>query len=389
MPAAPTGARRRRAASTRPPPPAVRAAARTSRGRRRRRSSRKRQRQRARDDRKGDVAQRVDERQQRPQPALPSPRADVDRGEHEHEDHRNRVDDLRFGDAAPDQRRGEEAHDQAAGQEGDVQPGELLRDRGAAEALDFGHPARHPQSLQRHEAADGERHHRRAAPERPAGHHLPHAGQLLGEAGTVRRLAPVGNHQADQRRHGDRDDRQRQHHAAPAGEFDRRFQRLRREHRAETAGGHDPADQRGLSLRREGLVKGLQRRHQAGRHAEPDQRPAPGEPGEIAGVGEDGRARGREQQQHGLDPARAEPVEQYAERKLRRPEREEVGAGQQPERVVGQRQFLRQHRPDHRVRGAEQIRQQVAGGERQEQAQPQRAGRGFGHGNTAGARPRM
>ena len=85
----------------------------------------------------------------------------------------------------------------------------------------------------------------------------------------------------------------------------------------------------------------LQRRHQACAHAGADHRARHGEPGERFGEGESAAPLRRDGQQHRLDAARTEAVEQHARRQLHRGEREEIRARQKAERRRIEREIAR------------------------------------------------
>jgi hypothetical protein len=68
--------------------------------------------------------------------------------------------------------------------------------------------------------------------------------------------------------------------------------------------------------------------------------------------------RSRDREQHGLDAPRSVAVEQDADRKLHRGEREEVRAREQAERRRIERELARELGRDDRVDRAVQVRQQ-------------------------------
>ena len=213
-----------------------------------------------------------------------------------------------------------------------------------------------------------------------AGEDLADPGQLLGKtrSGTGRRL--VGNRPPDPG--GDREchHRQREDDFAPAGKAEGDFEGFGRGEGAETARRHDPAGKRRLALGREPLREGLERGHQAGRDTQPDQRAPDGQAAERGRPRESGGAdRGNDEEQ-GLDPTRAKTVEQHAEGQLGSAEGEEIGAGEQAEGVVAEAEVARQHRSDDRVGGPVKVGKKVAGGERQEQPDPELARIGRAHG---------
>ena len=210
------------------------------------------------------------------------------------------------------------------------------------------------------------------------------AGQLGGKTGAVLLAILVGRQKPEQRGDGERRDGQAERNFPTAGNAQRQLQRLGGRQRAQAAGGHDPASQRGLPFRRKPLGESLERGHQAGRNAEADQRAPHGEATERVGQRKNRRAAGGNDEQRRFHPARAEAVEQHAERQLGGAKGEEIGAGQQAERVVAEIEFAGEHRADDGIGRAIQVREEIAGGKRQKQPNPQAAGVDVRHCGTTG-----
>ena len=119
---------------------------------------------------------------------------------------------------------------------------------------------------------------------------------------------------------------------------------------------------------------GLERRHQGAGDAEADE----GTPGEQHGQAcrsaEAGRPGGGHREERDLHAARSEAVEQEAERDLRPGEGQEVDRGEEAEIAGGEPELASEVRRDHRVDGAEEVGDDIAGGERHHHA-PGRAER--------------
>ena len=168
----------------------------------------------------------------------------------------------------------------------------------------------------------------------------------------------------------------------PAGDGQRHFQGLRGGKGAEAAGCHHPAGQRRLPLGREPLDEGLERGHQASRDTQTDQRTADGQSAQRIGKRKDAGAGGSNQQQASFDTPRAITVEQHPQRQLGCAKSQKIGTGQQAQGVVGQLQFARDDRAEDGIDGAEQVGEEVAGGEGKEKPDPQAAGVLVCHGDS-------
>jgi len=118
--------------------------------------------------------------------------------------------------------------------------------------------------------------------------------------------------------------------------------------------------------------------------AKPNQGTANRQTAEIVGQTENSSTGRGDYQQTGFDAARAETVEQHAERQLGGAKGEEIGARQQTERIVAEMQFAGEDRADDRIGRAVQVGEEVAGREGQKQPDPLAAGIGCAHADPAG-----
>jgi len=119
---------------------------------------------------------------------------------------------------------------------------------------------------------------------------------------------------------------------------------------------------------------GLDRAHQPAGDAEADQRAAERQHGEALGQAEHQRAERGNAEQRRQHAARAVTVEQHTERQLERGEGEKVRRGEQAEVGGREREFGRQFARDDRVDVAEEVRQEIARGERAEHHEHQLRG---------------
>ncbi|HRO27968.1 MAG TPA: hypothetical protein PLD19_11125 [Luteimonas sp.] len=172
-------------------------------------------------------------------------------------------------------------------------------------------------------------------------HAAQRAAQRFAGAGAARRLA----HQRE-----DRQPRQHRHRAehdegrAPRGGFDQPRQRRAGQQHADRAQRHRGAGHRGEALRRKAPRDEYRAGDEGRRAADPDQRLAEQQQPEV---GSRRRQRGadhrqRKRGQHGAAQSAQVDADPHCE--LQRAEREVEGAGEEPQRLLGQREFLLQRR---------------------------------------------
>ena len=283
----------------------------------------------------------------------------------------------------------QQPHRQHAGEHADVEHEHGVRHRAAVEPRHITQPRRRPQRLIGQEHAVMQEHHQRQPPEERAAIDCLEIGDLshdrrLARHFLARGMLLFGNEGKDQEGGEDRYARKPPEHRPPVDRLDQHFKRHRGRQRPERAESeNDAVDQRYLFLREPQHI-GLERRHQAARHADPD-KPAPQDKRERIGAEcEQGRPHRGNHQQRRLHLARPEPVENDPERQLHRGERDEIGAGHKPE--IGRRQtdIRRQLRRYDRVHRAEQIRHVIADAERQQHRHAQHR-----HRTGAGRRRRI
>jgi hypothetical protein len=111
-----------------------------------------------------------------------------------------------------------------------------------------------------------------------------------------------------------------------------------------------------------------------GRHSEPDQRTCNRQGLQRRADAKQRAASGGHDQQGRLDAARAEAVDQQAERQLKQTEGEEVGRSQEAQIGRCDAQIAHQIRGDHRVDAAQPIGQKIAGGIGRNRAPQRRRG---------------
>jgi hypothetical protein len=130
--------------------------------------------------------------------------------------------------------------------------------------------------------------------------------------------------------------------------------RQRRREHAERAGHQHPRVRAHLRRRAEAAAVARQRRHQTGRHANPDQAARDDQRAEAArerkGAASEHR-NGEKNQHHTL---RAEAVERAAQRQLQQRKAEKVRTGEQPEVARRQRELRAEHGRERRRDGAQQ-----------------------------------
>ncbi len=258
------------------------------------------------------------------------------------------------------------------------------------EARDVAQPRRHPEPLGGEERGVTRHADARDAPEHRIAVDRPEPPDELAHARPHRARVALRHDEEDQRRGRERQRGEAVEDAAPVGEPQQRLDRRRSRERAEAAGREEPAAQRGEARHREPQRERLHARHQATGHAEPDQRSAGDQSRKGPTRAEDESAARGDDQQPRVHAARAEAVEEDAERQLERREREEVRAGEQAQAVRVDADVAYEIRPDDGVDGAEEVRKVVAAGERHEHARedPQRQSRFlFGHQGRAGSYP--
>ena len=260
---------------------------------------------------------------------------------------------------------GGDADRQDAGEHAELDQEQDVRHPVRVEAGDVAEPRGRPQRLVDQERAVADAENRGHAPEIGAG----------GDRGKGRRRrapAPGLDGAAAPRRHrgpGQEGDQEGQHgeaheQVAPAGDLEDRMDRGRRRQRAETAeGGGDVVDQR-QAVARPPFGVGLERGHQAGGHAEPDQASREAQHPERLADGEQRRPKRGEHQQHRLNARRAVAVEQQAERNLEGGEGDEIDAGHEAEIGRAQPDLGDQGLRDHRVDDPEQVGEVIAEPER-------------------------
>ena len=244
----------------------------------------------------------------------------------------------------------------------------MIRRCGTRVAVDLHQPDHRPQALYRHEAAGHRQAERRKAPEMAAGEDPADAAPLRGQAFAgmaFRRLFGDAEKQpggGKQRRHGEQDK-----NLAPARDVQQCLERCGRGECAEAAGRHHPAGQRRLPLGRIPLRECLEGCHQAGRDAEADDGAGKRQSAHAVGHGKQRGTGGGEDEQRRLDATCAEAVEQHAKRQLRETEGKQIGARKQAEITRREAEFTGEFGPDHGVRRAEEIGEEVGRCERQQQ----------------------
>ena len=165
---------------------------------------------------------------------------------------------------------------------------------------------------------------------------------------------------------GERDrERGRQHHPGAPEEHRTPADRPRQP-RQRRAGQQRPAGADAHQQARDGreaplgepVAEGLQGAHQDAGEAEAEQRPADRQQGGRRGGREDDRAQHRRAHERRHHPARPPAVERAAERQLREGDGAEEDARHEPELRGVETELGAQLGRDHRVGGAEEVRQQ-------------------------------
>jgi hypothetical protein len=335
-------------------------------------------------------AEHVDDRTesvQRP-PRVAAGQAEHDRREHrciERESSREHVPRM---NPAPGERRREEGNRAVTRQHHDAQHEQMVRRACAVEAADLHEIGHRPQALYRHERAHSDARHGRDPPEARMREHPAHAGELCAEASARRGLRHVGHAQPDPHGDGVGRRRQRDEERTPRDEAQRELGWRRCGERAGARGDHHPARQRRVALARIPRRDRLQRRHQARRDAEADQRPGGKKARHVVGDGESERAAAGDEQQHRLDAPRTVAVEHHPGRHLHGAERDEVGARHEAERGRRKRELAHELRRDHRRHRPVEIRQQVRRREREVELTERRRARRAGGGRDGRRRVR-
>ena len=143
-------------------------------------------------------------------------------------------------------------------------------------------------------------------------------------------------------------------------------------HRAQAARHHVQAGDQAPAPRRIPERDGLDGGHQPAGEAQPDQGARQDQLAEREAQAEQGRARRRHGQQHGLHAARPVAVERDAQHRLAAGEEQEEGRGQQAEIAGGDADIPFEIGKNHRVHAAEDVGQEIGERERQEDPQEQR-----------------
>jgi hypothetical protein len=162
--------------------------------------------------------------------------------------------------------------------------------------VDLHQPGDRPQALHRHETARQRQPERHKAPEVGAGENRLDAVPLHGQR--LRRVVGVtlGNAQEQPDGHRQRQRGEGEEDLPPAGEAQRRLQRGAGGEGTEAPGGHDPAGQRRLPVKRKPQGKCLEGGHQARRNAESNQTATDRQFRDALTEGKDHRAGGSDQQ---------------------------------------------------------------------------------------------
>ena len=213
----------------------------------------------------------------------------------------------------------------------------MISDGGPVQPGDIGKPRARPQALGGQEHALRGHRHRRNAPEQRTPEHPDNATKLVphGFGGGLPQ-PPFRNYEGDGRRTTKRHDAEDHEHAAPIGDGQDRFHWHRAGDRAQAPGRHLQAVDERNAFAGEPHHIGFERRHQARRRTEPDQRAAGNQVRCAAGDRKQKGPQGREQQQHRFRAPGSETVKQDSQRQLGDSEGEEVGAGQKPQ--IGRRE---------------------------------------------------
>ena len=263
-------------------------------------------------------------------------------------------------------------------------PEEMIGHRQPLKPADIAQIGARPQALNRHVGAHDQQADGGQAPEDPVGVDPDQPAQLFAPGATMTGGGMIRHHQPQHPRQHQGQNRQAAKDPAPGGQAQGQFHRGRGHERPQAAKGHDPAIHRRQPLGGEPHDEGLETGHEAGGYPQPDQGPAQDQFLDPLADREKGGAGGGEQQQQGLHPLGRETVQQDPQRQLEGGEGEEIDAGQQPQGGGVEVQVGHQFRGQHRIDGAVEVGEEIAGGERQEDPQPQHPGGGSGTGPAAG-----
>ena len=216
-------------------------------------------------------------------------------------------------------------------------------------------PGTRPQTLDRHAGRLHRGRGERNVPERAGAKHFGEAAQLTTERLHARIRRVLGDNPRNQDGSDDGETREAHENDAPVGHFQGELDWNGGGDHADAAGEEHPAVHRRQACRRKPQNVGLDPGHQAPGHAEPDEGARQRQGRHAAGHGEQQAAAGCYQQQGGVGAARAEAVEQQAERKLERREGQKVRAGEQPQLRWRQIELRHQVGGDDSVDAAVQV----------------------------------